>query len=67
MKAQDFLKGRRWINGPEFLSKSKEEWPQLDEDPDVISADDPACLQRYINHWTLFFVWTLPFFFACVN
>lgn len=48
MKAQDFLKGRRWMNGPEFLSKSKEEWPQLDVDLDTISADDPEVKRNLI-------------------
>ncbi|XP_059184653.1 uncharacterized protein LOC131967729 [Centropristis striata] len=41
MKTQDFLKGRRWINGPEFLSKTKEDWPEMNVDLDVISVDDP--------------------------
>ncbi|XP_025761326.1 uncharacterized protein LOC112846194 [Oreochromis niloticus] len=41
MRAGDFLKCRRWINGPEFLYKSEEEWPKLDVEYSVISADDP--------------------------
>lgn len=41
MKAQDFLTGGRWLNGPEFLSKPEEEWPNLKGDCDVVSDDDP--------------------------
>lgn len=41
MRAEDFLKNRRWINGPEFLCKSKEEWPKLDVELGVSSVDDP--------------------------
>ncbi|XP_045905970.1 uncharacterized protein LOC123971296 [Micropterus dolomieu] len=32
MRAEDLLNGRRWIMGPDFLYKSKEGWPKLDED-----------------------------------
>ena len=41
LRAEDFLKSRRWINGPEFLYKAKEAWPKLEVDLNVISADDP--------------------------
>lgn len=27
MRAETFLKGRRWINGPKFLGEPKEVWP----------------------------------------
>ncbi|XP_023192317.1 uncharacterized protein LOC111609249 isoform X1 [Xiphophorus maculatus] len=41
MKAEEFLKCKRWINGPEFLHRSEEEWPKLEVDHHVIPADDP--------------------------
>ncbi|XP_035985471.1 uncharacterized protein LOC118558973 isoform X4 [Fundulus heteroclitus] len=41
MRAEEFLKCRRWIHGPEFLHRSEEEWPKLDVDHHAISADDP--------------------------
>lgn len=41
MRAETFLKGRRWINGPKFLCEPKEVWPKLEADLDVIDADDP--------------------------
>ncbi|KAL4009099.1 hypothetical protein ACER0C_002951 [Sarotherodon galilaeus] len=41
MRAGDFLKCRRWIEGPEFLYRSEKEWPKLDVEYRVISADDP--------------------------
>ena len=41
MRAETFLKGRRWINGPKFLCEPKEVWPKLDADLDMIPADDP--------------------------
>lgn len=41
MRAEDLLNGRRWIMGPDFLYKSKEGWPKLDEDLQVISGTDP--------------------------
>lgn len=40
MKAQDFLTSRRWLNGPGFLSKPEEEWPNLKGDCNVISDND---------------------------
>lgn len=39
-KAEKFLKCRRWINGPEFLHRSEEEWPKLDVDHQENCADD---------------------------
>lgn len=41
MRAEEFLKCRRWINGPEFLHRSEEEWPKLDVDYHAIPADEP--------------------------
>ncbi|XP_062422203.1 uncharacterized protein LOC119220568 [Pungitius pungitius] len=41
MGAEDFLKGRRWINGPQFLHMPKEKWPKLVDNLNVIAADDP--------------------------
>ncbi|XP_038141595.1 uncharacterized protein LOC119783899 [Cyprinodon tularosa] len=41
MRAEEFIKCRRWINGPEFLHRSEEEWPKLDVDHHAIPADDP--------------------------
>nr|XP_054591899.1 uncharacterized protein LOC129156312 [Nothobranchius furzeri] len=41
LRAEDFLKGGRWIHGPEFLYKLVEEWPKLDVDHSVVSVDDP--------------------------
>ena len=41
MKVDDFLVNKRWIHGPEFLSKPEEEWPKSDLDCSVISSDDP--------------------------
>ncbi|XP_053274096.1 uncharacterized protein LOC128436341 [Pleuronectes platessa] len=41
MTADNFLTGRRWINGPKFLCGPKEVWPKLDADLHVIPADDP--------------------------
>nr|XP_057925588.1 uncharacterized protein LOC131127575 isoform X1 [Doryrhamphus excisus]XP_057925589.1 uncharacterized protein LOC131127575 isoform X1 [Doryrhamphus excisus] len=41
MRAEDFLKNRRWIIGPEFLWRPKEEWPKLEVDLDGVPVDDP--------------------------
>ncbi|XP_016531066.1 uncharacterized protein LOC107837133 [Poecilia formosa] len=41
MRDEEFLRCRRWINGPEFLHRSEEEWPKLDVDHHAIPADDP--------------------------
>lgn len=32
---------KRWINGPDFLHRSEENWPKSDFDLHVIPVDDP--------------------------
>ncbi|XP_078032247.1 uncharacterized protein LOC144467474 [Epinephelus lanceolatus] len=61
MRAENFLKGRRWINGPKLLCEPKEVWPKLDADLDVIPAvnsvvvDFESATDRllcYFSSWT---------------
>lgn len=41
MRAEDLLNRRRWMMGPDFLYKSKDGWPKLDVDLQVIPGADP--------------------------
>ncbi|XP_034095472.1 uncharacterized protein LOC117561915 [Gymnodraco acuticeps] len=41
VKVEHLLTCSRWIHGPEFLSKSEEEWPLNILDSTSISSDDP--------------------------
>ena len=48
MKAENFLENKRWIQGPEFLSKSEDRWPKSDMDLSVISSDDPEVKRNLV-------------------
>jgi hypothetical protein len=41
IRTDAFLKSKTWIHGPEFLKTHPCKWPGHDEDPGVISVEDP--------------------------
>lgn len=48
MSIERFLSSKRWLQGPEFLEKSKAQWPRIPEELGSVLSDDPEVRKEVI-------------------
>ncbi|KAL6489444.1 hypothetical protein MHYP_G00031850 [Metynnis hypsauchen] len=41
LKVHAFMQNETWIQGPDFLTKPKDEWPQNPDNPENLTTEDP--------------------------